>query len=584
MNLTIKNKMILIIMIVIVAFIVLVLLNTSSNSNVKEATQLSNQRWDEISKVKDMKQSLTNLVLVAMDSIVDASEGIVDEERLETMDKEGKFLTEGSETMSQIADNEEEKALAISLKSNVSHVVKAIKTDLVKAITSKADEAEFARLDDEIDKSGTAIYESLDGIEKSIMQEVQHSNEALNSTLAFTTIMNFVVSIIAAAIILVALILITISILSPIKNTNDMLRDIAEGEGDLTSRLEINNNDEIGDLSGNFNKFVEKLQKSFLDVTNHTGVLSSNASNLAETSSQMAASVEEMTAQSSSVASAAEEISVNIDGVTHSTEKMSDNANMIAAATEEMTSNVNTVAVAIEELTSSLQEVSKNTTRAATIADDASTNASSAGRIMGNLSEASQQIGKVLDVINDIADQTNLLALNATIEAASAGEAGKGFAVVANEVKELAKQTAMATDEITGKIADMQNRTIESVDAIKKITDIIDEINSITNTISTAVEEQTATTNEISRSISGTAEGAGEVSNSVQQLNVIIQEDVLRGTKETTVGVSEVSRNIQDVSLAAQETSKSVLKSDEIAQSINGLVQQLSDVVGKFRV
>jgi len=369
-----------------------------------------------------------------------------------------------------------------------------------------------------------------------------------------------------------------------IGSVNDSMNDIAQGEGDLTVRLEVSGKDEIAVLAESFNIFVEKLQSSFFDVSQNTGILSSNAEDLSETSAQLASAVEEMSAQSSTVASATEEISVNVGGVTQATETMSANANSIASATEEMSTSVNTVAVAIEELTSSLQEVSKNTVRAASIADDAAQNASSTGGIMQHLASASQEIGKVLDVINDIADQTNLLALNATIEAASAGEAGKGFAVVANEVKELAKQTAQATDEITSKIDDMQVRTNQSVEAIGQITDIIGEINSITSTIATAVEEQTATTNEISRSISGAAEGANEVSKSVLELNQNIEQDVLRGAQEATVGVNEVSRSIHDVNLAAQETAKAVATADGVSQSMTALVQKLSDIVGQFKV
>ena len=391
------------------------------------------------------------------------------------------------------------------------------------------------------------------------------------------TILAFIIGVVLA-------LRIASGIITPLNAINVLMKDIAQGEGDLTKRLKMDSKDELGDLADSFNLFVTKIQKSIKSVAENTNQLSRTAENLSAISTQLASGAEEMTGQSSTVAGATEEISANVSNVSKASIEMSESVNNIAAAVEEVSSNVTTVATAMEEMTSSLQEVSKNCVRASAIAGDASTNASSATEIMEHLNQAAKEIGKVVDVINDIADQTNLLALNATIEAASAGEAGKGFAVVANEVKELAKQTAQATEEITQQVENMQTKTTQSVQAITQIAGIIREINEITNTIASAVEEQTATTNEISRSVAGAAEGAGEVTKNVQGLSTNIEKEVVRAIQEAAAGVQDVSRNIQGVNQAANETAHGAAQTNQISNQVSDMARILKETVDQFTV
>lgn len=196
-------------------------------------------------------------------------------------------------------------------------------------------------------------------------------------------------------------------------------------------------------------------------------------------------------------------------------EETSAQANVVAAAAEQVSKNIETVATAAEEMSASIKEISVNTSSAAKVAQDAVSVAQSTNVIMSKLGVSSTEIGQVIKVITSIAQQTNLLALNATIEAARAGEAGKGFAVVANEVKELAKQTAKATEDIGQKIDTIQGDTRGAVEAIAQISQIIDKINDIQNTIAGAVEEQTATTNEIGRNVTEAAKGASEIAENI---------------------------------------------------------------------
>lgn len=224
----------------------------------------------------------------------------------------------------------------------------------------------------------------------------------------------------------------------------------------------------------------------------------------------------------------------------------------VSAASEEVSRNVESVAAGSEEMSASIREIAKNAAEAARIASHAVSVASSTNAIMTKLGESSSDIGKVVRVITSIAQQTKLLALNATIEAARAGEAGKGFAVVANEVKELAKETAKATEEISGKIEAIQGDTRGAVMAIEQISVIINQINDIQTTIASAVEEQTATTNEISRSVAEAAQGTNEIAS-----NIV---DVARAARETTVGAGKALKSAQTLAHTAAELQKLVTR------------------------
>jgi len=213
-------------------------------------------------------------------------------------------------------------------------------------------------------------------------------------------------------------------------------------------------------------------------------------------------------------------------------EETSAQANVVSAASEEVSTNVQTVATGAEEMSASIREIAKNASEAARVALAAVKLAESTNQTVAKLGDSSADVGKVIKVITSIAQQTNLLALNATIEAARAGEAGKGFAVVANEVKELAKETAKATEDISQKIEAIQADTRGAVQAIGQIADVIHQINDISNTIASAVEEQTATTNEITRNVTEAARGSAEIAHNIT--------GVATAAKSTTEGATDI--------------------------------------------
>ena len=247
---------------------------------------------------------------------------------------------------------------------------------------------------------------------------------------------------------------------------------------------------------------------------------------------------------------ASEELSAVSKQMTGNADETATQANVVSAAVEQVNKNIQTVATGTEEMSASIREIAKNAADAARVATSAVKVAETTNTIVGKLGESSADIGKVIKVITSIAQQTNLLALNATIEAARAGEAGKGFAVVANEVKELAKETAKATEDISQKIETIQIDTRSAVNAIWQIGTIINQINDIQNTIASAVEEQTATTNEISRNVADAARGSGEIAQNIT--------GVARAAQGTSAGATDTERASAELARMAAELQRLV--------------------------
>lgn len=332
---------------------------------------------------------------------------------------------------------------------------------------------------------------------------------------------------------------------------------------------------------------IEELLDVGKEASSHSAEACERAQRLLKAAEQGAEGARELAKASgevcelgTAVACASDELSVNVESVSTASSQVSETLKGLAAASDQVSASVNAVAAAVTEMSASLTEVATNTGQAAGIAHDASQGAQRAAATMDNLGRSAKAIGKVVEMIKSIASQTNLLALNATIEAASAGDAGKGFAVVANEVKELAKQTATATEDIRERVEEMQDNTTQAVQVIQDIVGHIERLNSISGVIAAAVEEQTATTSEMARHLATTACGAEEVTGNVQRMSSSADE-VSRNVVDAMAGVREIASTIGGLAQNAGRVTEVASSSATVAGEVATNGAALDDMTGK---
>jgi methyl-accepting chemotaxis protein len=379
-----------------------------------------------------------------------------------------------------------------------------------------ADQAAARSRVEEVQTANDAMDEMLGGaiddIEKSAGEVRQEVKDQRSQTITLIMILGFVAVITLAAIAF----LIARSITRPLRNTVDVLTAFAGG--DLTKRAEERSTAELGELEKSLNRSIESVGAIITSVAGSADAVAAASEELSTASQQIAASAEETAVQ----------------------------AGVVSGAADEVSRNVQTVAAGSEQMGASIREIAHSANEAARVASQAVSMVDATNETVAKLGTSSQEIGNVVKVITSIAEQTNLLALNATIEAARAGEAGKGFAVVANEVKELAQETARATEDIARRVEAIQNDTGGAVEAIGEIATIITSINDYQLTIASAVEEQTATTNEMSRNVAEASTGSGEIATNISGV-ATAADTTTQAVNQTLTAIDELARMSNDL-------------------------------------
>lgn len=443
--------------------------------------------------------------------------------------------------LNDAADRDDEKSAMKKANSGFSDLTHIFEGKFLPALKDGKDAKTLSEISDEFHALQDPYSAGLSDMVRIQKAQLDEANEAYAAKKTWTNYSNYAIDAIGVATAIGMMLWLIRSVSIPVKKLTAAMSRLAEGDKSVAIPA-TDRKDEIGQMAQTVLVFREnmlRVDQMSQDQISRMNAESEKNENLERTIKEFDRKVGQIV---NTVASAATELQVNAESLTDISTQTNERTTAVAAATEEASASVQAVAAATEELSASIGEISRRVSESASVTKNAVTEVSHTDTTVSTLAEAANQIGDVVKLIQNIAKQTNLLALNATIEAARAGEAGKGFAVVASEVKNLANQTAQATEEISQKIVMIQNVSGEAAIAIQGIGKTINQLSAISGGIATAIQQQDSATREISANV-----------------------------QQASVGTNEVSANIVTVTDAA---ARSLGSSGEVLQASKELAQQ----------
>ena len=519
---------------------------------IVDATGQSEERHADILVAKDMLIKQLNVDIAVGDILFNSVSAKINPKVLDQINLDIMHLNKTSARLATAATTEEQRRLASSIGEQNDALALAIQVDLPLAVEMGGDRKELERVDALIKEKVAALRRDLGNLETLFQKEAAKAGEDARHTADVSRVGSGIAFLVVTTVLMIIQVVLGRSIAKPITAmTRSMLRLAG---GDKTAEIPaVGRKDEVGEMANAVQVFKEGMIEADRLAEEQRREQEERAARTKRIEALCQAFDATSTEAVKSVATAATEMQSSSEAMSATAEETTRQASAVAAASEQASANVETVASAAEELSSSIAEIGRQVTQASQIASAAVTEAEQTNIKVQGLAQAANKIGEVVALITDIAEQTNLLALNATIEAARAGDAGKGFAVVASEVKNLANQTAKATDEIGAQIAGIQAATQEAVSAIESITKTISKINEVNSGVASAVEEQGAATQEIARNV-----------------------------EQAAAGTHEVSSNIAGVSQAATETGSAASEIHSAAGELSQQSEKLRNEVDKF--
>ena len=539
----------------------LVLLLVASQWSLDRIDSISDEVADlsrGVQRARELKSSVDSVAFQVANVLFHSAAAVSQEEILEHREiievNRGKYSKLLDELKAQATTDEDKRQLS-KLEERIDEVRKVHSKVLELASSGKVAEATTLFL-----KNATPLNQKLEkALDEMLAWRARSTadKERQAHSLIVTLSRSFLIGGLFIAVFGIYIsIFITRSITRPILRVSKHLQEMAKGDFSIAVKEGAKQRkDEMGDLACALSALNENMRKTVGDITKSVHTLAASSTELSVIASQSDQGSRQTSDRANTVAATAEEMSTTLASV--------------STGMEQMATSVNTIVTAVEEMTATIGDIAHNSEKARTITTGAVLQTQQISQLMRDLGNAAQEIGKVTETITAISAQTNLLALNATIEAARAGTAGKGFAVVANEIKELARQTATATEDIKAKIQGIQTSTASTVGDIQKISQVVQEVNDIVTTIAASIEEQSTVTRDIASYSTQTAQSINDATNRLGQSTTVAQG---------------IARDIAEVNHSAHEIADGSTQVRSSAQELSRLSEQLDGMVGRFKV